>query len=178
MHAKKSEIEPIGRRLDGVLNRVGWLLTKFASHQKLKEKINEKQSVIEIPTQYAQLAEGNQIAGLQLYHTEKSGNTWLNIYDSSKQKTQVNYVLRFWIYVTADGSIGYVESTEIENQQNCSWQHNIWHLNQDQKFQITREEEHSVPGMTRLVLKGLLTERLGFNFEREANQVVEQFLNS
>ncbi len=150
------------------LGRVSWLLKRFATHEKLKNKIAQKQTVINIPEQYAKLSEGNTISGLQLFHCEKKGET------TAKAK----YTFRIWIYLTPDGSVGYVESIEIAGQESCSWQHNIWNLDEDSKFQTLREEEHSVPGMTHAILKGLLLERLGLSFESEANTAIKKFLKS
>lgn len=173
----KHEIEGQQDTLHGFLNRISWLLAKFASQTNLKEKITQKQAIIHIPEQYAQLSSGNTFDGLQLFHEETKGKTTVKNGEKGRKKS-AEYTLRVWIYLTAQGTIGYIESIEIQGQSSCLWQHNVWSLNEEQKFQSAREESHSIPGMTHTILKGIVLERLGVSFESRANGVIKQFLRS
>lgn len=159
----------------GFLDRFGpWLIAKLVSLPSLSEQIKNKETEITIPTNYAQLKEGNVISGLLLFHAEKKNNVIMERV-MGDQNIKQEHTLRIWIYVTAGGAIGYIESLEIQGQKKCSWQHSLWQMDKDDRLKVIKEDSHSVPGMTHAILRGILLERIGYAFERNVIRAIKDF---
>ena len=80
---------------ESFLGRLGWLLTKFAKHEKLRSKIAQNQTTINIPEKYAKLNEGNTISGLQIFHCEKKGITSIENIKRGGEEKQTEYT---WVF--------------------------------------------------------------------------------